>query len=70
MKEQKKHDHQGEDHAPVTATATWTIKHAAPKQLFPNIDRNQLKSQEAIGKFKNELNSTALPAWAMNYDEH
>eukprot|EP00959_Pyramimonas_sp_CCMP1952_P208126 4353722-Pyramimonas_sp.AAC.1 len=56
MKKQKTHDHQREDHTPVTETATWTI--------------DKFKNELNNDKFKNELNSTALPAWDMNYDEH
>eukprot|EP00959_Pyramimonas_sp_CCMP1952_P052809 1104332-Pyramimonas_sp.AAC.1 len=70
MKKQGKRDRNREDHTPVTATAHLTIRHTAPKHFSPNIDRNQLKSDEAVRRFKDELNSTTLPAWNMKYDEH
>eukprot|EP00959_Pyramimonas_sp_CCMP1952_P188138 3934306-Pyramimonas_sp.AAC.1 len=70
MKKQEKRDRNREDHTPSTTTAHWTIRHTAPKHFFPKTDRNQLKSDEAARSFKDALNSTTLPAWNMNCDEH
>eukprot|EP00959_Pyramimonas_sp_CCMP1952_P166328 3476574-Pyramimonas_sp.AAC.1 len=70
MKKQKKHDSNRDNHAPVTATAQWTVRHTAPNHFSPKIDRNLLKSEEAARRFKDVLNSTTPPTWNMNYDEH
>eukprot|EP00959_Pyramimonas_sp_CCMP1952_P338733 7093723-Pyramimonas_sp.AAC.1 len=70
MKKHRKGKHQREDHLPVTARACWTVRHTAPKQLFPKIDKHQLNDEKAVETFKMQLDATVLPSWGTDYDEH
>ncbi|CAK0797405.1 unnamed protein product [Prorocentrum cordatum] len=70
MKKHRQGQHHREDHLPVTARACWTVRHTAPKQLFPKIDKHQLNDEKAVETFKMHLDATVLPSWGTDYDEH